>query len=127
VDREALARAARRRQALEALEFERARADALHEQLERVAAELDGESVDERAFAALAPDEVEAVRAALHGVEPEWFADEPADEAEPEPAGDGATTARAEHEAELTRLEEELAASSRVQRALERYLAALGG
>jgi hypothetical protein len=126
VDREALARAARRRQALEALEFERARADALHEQLERIAAELDGESVDERAFAALPLDDVAAVRAVLHGVEPEWFDDEPADEAEPEPGGDGATTARTEHEAELTRLEEELAASSRVQRALERYLAALG-
>jgi hypothetical protein len=125
VDREALARAARRRQALEALEFERARADALREQLERIAAELEGESVDERAFAALPPDDVAVVRAVLHGVEPEWFDDEPADEAQP--GGDGATTARAEHEAELTRLEEELAASSRVQRALERYLGALGG
>jgi hypothetical protein len=46
VDRESIARAERRRQALEALEFERARAAALRERLESVVAELDGPAID---------------------------------------------------------------------------------
>ena len=48
MDRQAIARAQRRRQATDALEFERARADALRERLETIVAELDGAAIDER-------------------------------------------------------------------------------
>ena len=58
VDREAIARAERRRQALEALEFERARAAALRERLEAIVAELDGPALDAAIFARLAPEDV---------------------------------------------------------------------
>ena len=71
VDRKAIARTERRRQALEALEFERARAAALQERLEAIVAELDGPALDAAIFARLAPEDVEIVRAALQNDETE--------------------------------------------------------
>src|SRR5262249_59283736 len=71
VDRESIARAERRRQALEALEFERARAAALRERLEAVVGGLDGPAIGAAIFAELSPDDVEIVRPALQSDEPE--------------------------------------------------------
>ena len=120
VDRESIARAERRRQALEALEFERARAAALRERLESIVAELDGPAIDEGVFAQLAPEDVEVVRPALQGDEPE-----PVESFEVE-----LDDPRAEHaawlEEEIVRLQEEIASSSERQQAFERYLEALG-
>jgi hypothetical protein len=120
-----MARAQRRRQAVEALEFERARADALRDQLESVVAELDGAAVDESVFASMTPDDVAVVRAELYGPEPEepdeeWAASEwdlPEPDLEPDPA---------ERESEIARLQEAIASSRRRQQAFERYLEALG-
>ena len=120
VDRKTIARTERRRQALEALEFERARAAALQERLEAIVAELDGPALDATIFADLAPGEVEIVRAALQS-----------DETEPAEALDGELADPREEqkawlEEELVRLEEELASSDGRQQAFERYLDALG-
>jgi hypothetical protein len=120
-----MARAQRRRQAVEALEFERARAEALEEQLETIVAELDGPALDEDVFAAMAPEDVAIVRPALFGEEPEPI-EEPEDwalewhEATADPPPDPA-----EQEAEVARLQEEIDESRRRQEALGRYLAAL--
>ena len=124
MDRESIARAERRRQALEALEFERARAAALRERLEAIVVELDGPAVDAAVFAELSPEDVDVVRPALQS-----------DEAEADPVEsleldlDGGDP-KAEHaawlEEEIVRLEQEIAASGSRQQAFERYLDALG-
>jgi hypothetical protein len=127
VDRRAIAREQRRRQAAEALEFERERGRALQEQLESVVADLDGAELDQAVFASMAPEDVAVVREAIYGPEPdeppepdEWAGDwHPQDEEEP--ADDPA-----EQEAEIDRLREEIASSVERQRAFERYLEALG-
>lgn len=120
MDREAIARAERRRQALEALEFERARAAALRERLEAIVAEVDGPALDESIFAKLAPEDVDVVRPALQSDDPELL--EPLDLELEDP--------RAEHtawlEEEIVRLQEEIASSDERQQAFERYLEALG-
>ncbi len=121
VDRDAIARAQRRRQALEALEFERDRAATLREQLEAIVTELEGPRIDEAAFATMAPEDVAVVRPAvqpvgLDGPEEEWLQ---IDEGSPEPDPE-------EIEAEIARLEDEIASSRRRQEAFERYLEALG-
>jgi hypothetical protein len=123
VDRQAIARAMRRQQALEALEFERARADALRERLESIVAELEGPSLDESIFEAMDPADVDVVRPVLQApeleapAEEDWTAlDDSAAEVEP---------ASLEEE-EIARLEGELASSRQRQRAFERYLDALG-
>ncbi|MGE5273680.1 MAG: hypothetical protein ACM3QU_07950 [Verrucomicrobiota bacterium] len=124
MDRDAIARAERRRQAADELEFERDRAVALREQIARLVLELDGPRLDEEVFARLAPEDVRLVRPALQGgtaiegAEAEWLDSEELwrdEEAE-----------RAELEAEIVRIEEEIASSTRRQEAFERYLAALG-
>ncbi len=121
VDRVAIARAERRRQALDELEFERERAAALHDEVARLVLELEGPKLDEEIFARLSPADVDLVRETLQEIpaaeetEDGWFE---LDEEDPE-------TARAELEAELVRLQAEIAASTRRQQAFERYLAAL--
>jgi hypothetical protein len=130
MDRNAMARAQRRRQALDVLEFERAREAELRDQLEETVAEIEGDRVDEAVFATMEPDDVEVVRSALIGGWPAEAGDEPTDEDE---LGfyDSAALADEDEgeslEAEITRLQEELDACRRRQGALERYLAALGG
>jgi hypothetical protein len=121
VDRESIARAERRRQALEAVEFERARATALRERLESIVAELDGPAIDEAVFAQLAPEDVAVVRPALRGddLEPVESFEIDLDETETD------TTTWLEEE--VVRLQEEIASSERSQQAFERYLEALGG
>jgi hypothetical protein len=127
VDRQAIARAQRRRHAVEALAFERSRGEALQEQLETIVGEIEGPALDEATFAAMEPDDVAIVRPVLHGerLEPPEESDDPAVvewyeamvDPEPDPA---------EQEAEVERLQQELAESRRRQLALERYLEALG-
>lgn len=122
MDRESIARAERRRQALEALEFERARAAALRTRLESIVVELDGPAIDAVIFAELSPEDVEIVRPELQSDEPE-----PEDPFELDLEGGDP---RAEHaawlEEEVVRLEQEIAASGRRQQAFESYLEALG-
>jgi hypothetical protein len=120
MDFEAIARERRREQAHEALEFERERERALREQLEAVVTELEGPRIDEAAFATMSPEDVQVVRDTLGsmldepGDDESWLGDEPeADEWE-------------ESEAEISRLEQEIAGSRRRQGAFERYLGALG-
>jgi hypothetical protein len=120
VDREELARAGRRRQALEALEFERSRAEALRERLEAIATELDGPTVDAAVFAAMRPEEVEIVRPELQPDEPEPLEDFV--EGEAEEAESPLESDRALKEAEVERLLGELSASAERERAFASYV-----
>ena len=124
VDRESIARAERRRQALEALEFERARAAALRDRLEAIVVELDGPAIDAAVFAELSPEDVEIVRPELQSDEPE---PEPADPLEIDlEGGDPQAEHAAWLEEEIERLQREIAGSGTRQQAFERYLEALG-
>jgi hypothetical protein len=120
VDRDAHARAARRRQALDVLAFEREREAMLEEQLEDTAAQLDGERLDADAYAQMSPEDVQLVRAAFGEGPPDG--DEEDGSSRVERDGDAA-----ESEEELTRLQDEIASSRRLQAALEHYLDALAG
>jgi hypothetical protein len=118
-----MARAHRRREAEEALAFERERTDSLREEIERLVAELEGPKVDEQAFARMAPEDAELVRGLIQPAElpaDEGWAVDDGEElyAPPDP--------RVEMEEEIVRLEAEIADGSRRQEALERYLEALG-
>jgi hypothetical protein len=125
MDVEAIARTQRRRQAQEALEFERDREAALREQLEAVVADAEGPRIDEEAFARMAPEDAELVReilaSGLDGEDPdldpddEWYDMDETQEPEAESFED-----------EVRRLEEEIAESRRLQQALKSYLDALG-
>jgi len=125
MDAEAIARAQRRRLAQEALEFERDREAVLREQLEAVVADVEGPRIDEEAFARMAPEDADLVRAilasGLEGEDPdldpedEWYDIGETDEPEAEPFED-----------EVRRLEQEIADSRRLQQALTSYLDAVG-
>lgn len=121
MDREAIARAGRRAQAVEALEFERARGAALRERLEAIVVELDGPAVDAAVFARLAPEDVDVVRPELQAEEPE------PDETLEDELEDAASEQKAWLEEEIVRLQAEIAASRRRAQAFERYLDALEG
>jgi chromosome segregation ATPase len=127
VDRDAHVRAARRRQALDALAFEQDREAVLVEQLEDVLAEIEGARLDTDLFAQMTADEAQLVRTALG----EDTAYEPEEEEEPDSDADDAGTDEAaedaedpedEVEAEVVRLQSEIERSRGVQAALERYL-----
>ena len=130
VDRLAIARAERRRQATDELEFERERATALQEQLERIVLELEGPAVDEEVFAKMAPEDVDLIRAAIQGgseMELEDIDDELLDGDEGgHDTEQWAAEQREAQEAEIVRLQAEIASSERRQQALGRYLKALG-
>jgi hypothetical protein len=126
VDRDALARAGRRAQAVEALEFEREREAELRRQVAEVVLEQEGDRLNAAAFAGLDEEDVRRVRAALGDVEREELDDEDpftddvfveldfddvADDDEPVD--------------EVARLEREIEESRRIQTALERFVAAL--
>jgi hypothetical protein len=116
---------------LDTLEFERGRESMLRAQLEETAADLEGPSVDEEAFATMDAGDVELVRSAMFdSAEP--FADAA--------NGDGGESWLEEFAADLTpeddreeqleevaRLQGEIDGSHRRQQALERYLEELGG
>ncbi|HKP17838.1 MAG TPA: hypothetical protein VJT84_05110 [Gaiellaceae bacterium] len=120
MDRDALGRALRRRQVQDALDAERDRERSLQEEIEAIVGEAEGPRIDHELFATMAPEEVEIVRGVVQPpefeVDEEWLGapleDEPAD-------------AEDDTEAELARLQEEIADSRRHQAAFERYLAAL--
>jgi hypothetical protein len=65
VDREAIARGVRRRQAQETLDFEREREQTLMEQVELVIGEAEGSNVDAAAFEKMSPEDVEIVKSEL--------------------------------------------------------------
>ncbi len=126
MDFDAIARAQRRRQALEAIEFQRDREAALREQLEAIVAEVQGPRIDEAAFIRMAPEDVELARGILESgldsvesdldnLDKEWFVEEETPETEFE-----------DYEAELGRLQGEIADIRRLQQALRSYLEALG-
>jgi hypothetical protein len=131
VNREAIARAHRRRQATDALGFEREREATLQEQVGDLIAELEGAGVDEAVFARIPAEDAALVRSLL--LPPEeaevevmdeeerrlMYGDESPEDEEPDP--------REWTEEEIARLEEEIAESRRRQQALERYLEALDG
>jgi hypothetical protein len=123
VEREAIARERRRREAVEHLEFEREREAALRDQLEELITEQHGSQVDDAAFASMSPEDVKVVREALVGSEEQPEVDE-VEEALSDWPDEGADDAD-EVEAEIARLEAELADCRRRQQAFERYLEAL--
>jgi len=126
VDREAIARAVRRRQAQETLDFEREREQTLNDQVELVIAEAEGANVDAAAFAKMSPQDVQIVKTEL---DPPGFGDDDGpgfferddlfdldefeDDIDP-------------HAEELARLNSELAECRRRQEAFAAYIAALG-
>ena len=134
MDRDAIARGQRRRQAEEALEAERDRMAMLEGQIEDSVAELLGARIDEETFATMTPEDVKTVRAVLDPqsefeLDEEWREDETAED---EPTVEGveveeALAPEAEIEAEISRLEAEIAVSRQRQQALERFLEALDG
>jgi hypothetical protein len=125
-----IARSQRRRQALEALEFERDREAALRGQLEETATELEGPKVDEETFAAMDAEDVEIVRQTLldasHSFD-ETFDDEDGEDWLHEFRVDGMSgeEEREERLGEVARLEDEIKDSRRRQQALQRYVEAL--
>lgn len=125
MDTDAIVRARRRQQALDALEFERDRETALLEQIDEVLTELDGPRIDAEAFARMEPDDVELVRETLDPSsvtpEEEWL------ELEGESPAESARLRGEEQEAERLRLVELVAECRRCQKALESYIQALDG
>ena len=126
MDRDAIVRSRRRDQALEALEFERERERALAHQIGAILVEAEGPRVDQEAFGRMEEVDVALVRELLD--EPEWTFEADGAELEDDP---DAALARDEGEQgvdedEIGRLESEIARCRDRQRALERYMEALG-
>ena len=138
MDRVVIAREERRRQVTEDLEFERDRAVELRNEINRLTLELEGPGIDEQVFAKMAPQDVELVRAVVQDgplverddVDQDWidFGNEETPEDEDDQVDYQQLEAeyRAEQEAEIVRLQEEIVASERRQQALAAYLEALG-
>ena len=138
MDRVVIAREERRRQVTEDLEFERDRAVELRNEINRLTLELEGPGIDEQVFAKMAPQDVELVRAVVQDgplverddVDQDWI--DFGNEETPEDVADQVdykqleAEYRAEQEAEIVRLQEEIVVSERRQQALEAYLEALG-
>jgi hypothetical protein len=120
VDRDAIVRGRRREDALEALEFERQREQALAGQIDAIVVEEDGSRVDEQVFARMEPDDVALVRELLGNGG--LVTDEDGDDW-PDEAGDEMEDADPD---EIPRLEAEIAECRRRQQALERFIEALG-
>jgi len=136
VDRDAHVRAARRRQALDALAFEQEREAMLVEQLEDVLAEAEGARLDVGLFAQMSPDEARLVQAALGEAVNGVTSQEAEEDVEPDDDfglsldfedddADLDAAATDDVEAEVARLREVLESSRLAQAALQRYLALL--
>jgi hypothetical protein len=124
-----MARAQRRRWALEALEFERSRESLLREQLEEVSAELEGPRIDEEILARIAPADAAVIRSVL-GEESAaaaelGFGEEIAQALEDDEDAPDPETERRELVDELARLRAEIDDSRQRQQAFEHYLDAL--
>lgn len=128
MDREAIARDVRRRQAQESLDFEREREQTLKDQIELVISEVESPKVDAAAFERMSPEDVAIVRAEFNPL-PYDEEDDPGsfferddvfnfevdlDETDP-------------HAEELARLNGELETCLRRQQAFVAYIEALGG
>lgn len=122
MDRDAIVRSRRRDQALEALEFERERERALAHQVGAILVEAEGPRVDQEAFGRMEEVDVALVRELLF--EPEWAFEEEGVELGEDP--DAELAAAGVDEDEIGRLESEIARCRDRQRALERYMEALG-
>jgi hypothetical protein len=127
-----IARAQRRRQALEALESERDREAALRGQLEETVTELEGPNVDEEAFAGMEPEDVQIVRQSMLDAGQAFDTTFSAEDGEDwldefRVDGESPEDEREERLGEVVRLEGEINESRRRQQALERYVAALAG
>lgn len=125
MDTDAIVRARRRQQALDALEFERDRETALLEQIDEVLTELDGPRIDAAAFARMEADEVQLVRETLDPSHVTLEQDRL--ELEGESPAESARLRREEQEAERLRLLDLVAECRRCQKALESYIQALDG
>ena len=116
-----MARAARRRQLLDLLQFEQDREVVLSEQLEETIVETLGAGVDEAAFARMDAADADLVRAAFGGDHEESAEEEFFEYGSFEVEEDVPDAA----EEEIARLGGELEKCRRRQRAFEAYLAAL--
>lgn len=124
MDREAIGRARRRTLVLERLEDERNREAALVDRLEEIVTELVGPAIDQAAYAQLAADQVPVVREAIEGREDDDYGTSWFSELEEDAIEDGEEDAF-DAEAEIARLEGEIAASRSRQEALQAYLDAI--
>jgi hypothetical protein len=126
VDRQAIARDSRRRQARDALDFELQREQAIEDQIAIAIGDVDGHEVDAAAFEKMSPEDAEIVKTEFNPL-PFDAEDEPGyierddlidldDEYDP----------LAAHAEELARLTDELAQCRRRQEAFKAYIAALG-
>ena len=123
-----MARIQRRRLVGDAVELEQGKEAALLEQLEETVAELEGSRIDEEALGRMTPEDADVVRRVLAGESPGGETAE--EEEEPyddwlEPDADPEAEAR-ELQAEIGRLEGEIARSRRVREAVGRCLSAPG-
>lgn len=128
MDRDAIARNQRRRQIEEARAEEHGRELALAERLEELVTEREGEGVDVEAFARMEPEDVALVREVLDVPvvledDDDSGEDDPGEDDIDEPGG--GEDMDAETEAEIARLQSEIAESQRRQLAYVRYLDAL--
>ncbi|TML68955.1 MAG: hypothetical protein E6G14_08610 [Actinobacteria bacterium] len=121
MDRAAHARAALRRQAEDALAFEREREAMLTVELQDMVAEVHGPEIAGEVFAAMTPEDALLVRAALGGGERVDDEDDE-DDVDDEESGEDPEDADAAGEEEIARLQAEIESSCRSQAALERYL-----
>ncbi len=105
--------------------FEQDRESVLAQQIEELLAEREGAAMDARLFAQMTADEARLVESALGLVDArsgEEWSDLEEDDDDPTPADGESEDDADEFEAELARLQTEIAASHQVQAALRRYL-----
>ncbi len=126
MDREAIAREARRRQAQDSLEFELQREQAIEDQIAIAIGDVDGPQIDAAAFEKMSPEDAEIVKAELNPLP--FDADEGPEYIERDDLIDldDEYDPLAAHAEELARLNDELAQSRRRQEAFKAYIAALG-
>ena len=125
MDREAIARGVRRRQAQESLDFEREREQALEEQVALTIAETEGPKIDAVAFGAMSPEDAALVRAEFNPLP--YAPEDGPDFFERDDLIDFDDVEIIDPQAEeLARLNEELTQCRRRQQAFQAYLAALG-
>ena len=120
MDRDAIARSQRRRQVEEARADEHSRELALTERLEEVVTEREGARVDTEAFSRMTPEDVALLQEVL---ETPVFLEDPDETGDDDTDLDPAVDEEAE--AEIARLQSEIAKSRRRQLAYQRYVEAL--
>jgi hypothetical protein len=126
VDRDAIAREVRRRQAQEALDFEREREQTLEEQIELVIGEAEGSRIDAAAYERMSPEDVAIVKAEL--TPPEFDPDDAGSFFERDDVFNFDDVEEVDpHAEELARLTVELEDCRRRQQAFTAYIAALNG